>query len=96
MNSNKLTTKQRILNYLQFNAGWVSGTALEANAENWRTKSSVISRRARELHAEGHIDRLLGPKRTVQYRLANRKQFDPEAYLEFLREEEKMKQGVLL
>lgn len=92
----RVTTKNKILNYLQFNTGWVSGTQLEANAQDWGTKASVISRRARELHATGHLERLLSPKKTVQYRLAVRKEFDPEAYLEFLREEEKMKQGVLL
>lgn len=92
----RVTTKNRILNYLQFHAGWISGTELETNATNWGTKSSVISRRCRELVHSGQLERSMSDRKTVQYRLAQRKEFDPEAYLEFLREEEKMKQGVLL
>ena len=63
----KVTTKQQIMNYLNYTGRWCSGSELEAQAEDWQTKSSVISRRARELANENRINRALGPKRTVQY-----------------------------
>ena len=64
-----VTTKSRIINYLKSVNGFVSGSELEAQAEDWGTKSSVISRRCRELANEGKIQRTLGYRRTVQYGL---------------------------
>lgn len=62
------STKDKIVEYLQSQPYWVSGTELERQAPNWETKASVISRRARELAFDGKIQRRLWTKRTVQYR----------------------------
>jgi len=63
----RTTTKNRIIEYLRFKGCAVSGSELEGCAEAWQTKSSVISRRARELANEGDIERTLSSHRTVQY-----------------------------
>jgi hypothetical protein len=62
----KITTKQRVLNYLA-TRGWVSGTELEDMSHEWLTKSSIIRRRTQELAHDGQIERRLSDKRTVQY-----------------------------
>lgn len=64
----KVTTKQHILMYLG-PLGWCSGTQLEDQAGVWFTKSSVISRRARELCADGYLERSIGKHGAVQYRI---------------------------
>lgn len=63
----RTTTKSRIQEYLRYRGGWISGSELEGCAEAWGTKSSVISRRARELANDGTINRTLSPRKTVQY-----------------------------
>lgn len=63
-----MTTKGKIIAYLGQYDSYISGSQLEAQGLNWGTKSSVISRRARELANEGKIERRIGDKRTVQYR----------------------------
>lgn len=62
------STKQLIVIYLN-NRGWCSGAQLENQAQAWQTKASTISRRARQLVEDGKIERRLGDKQTVQYRL---------------------------
>ncbi len=57
------TTKSRITEYL-VGKGWVSGMMLEDMAADWQTKSSTISRRARELFDEGRISRMITVRRT--------------------------------
>lgn len=57
------TTKSRIVEYLM-GKGWVSGMQLEDMAHDWQTKSSTISRRARELYEEGRINRMIFVRRT--------------------------------
>ncbi len=64
----KVSTKMRIVNYLKFQPYWVSGTQLERQADEWRTKASVISRRARELAHDGTIQRRVWENKCVQYR----------------------------
>lgn len=59
----KQTTKSRIINFL-IGKGWVSGMMLEDMAQSWETKSSTISRRARELYEEGRINRMITVRRT--------------------------------
>lgn len=83
----KITTKVEILAYCT-GRGYVSGTELESKAQEWRTKASVISRRARELVNEGKLERTLGFKKTVQYRLP------PEPLSNYLNKQET--QGALL
>jgi hypothetical protein len=80
-----MSTKNRILYYLN-NQGWVSGTQLEAQARDWGTKSSVISRRARELANEGKLERSLQHK-AVQYRIQRMSSLEANAYLKKLDEE---------
>lgn len=64
-----MTTKRRIIYYLQTKPGYVSGSELESMASQWETKASVISRRCRELEAERAIEKILSPKGTVAYRM---------------------------
>lgn len=87
----KVTTKQRIIGYLKYR-GLTSGTELESQARDWNTKASVISRRARELANEGQIVRVMGYKRTVQYRMPGMSTLEANQFLETLRNE----QGALL
>lgn len=92
----RITTKQRIVNYLTYR-GTVSGSQLEKQADEWFTKPSVISRRARELAQDGRIERFLKGK-TVQYKIPQAKMtaFEANGYLEKIRQEEiKEKQGEL-
>lgn len=63
-----MSTKKKILAYLASHAYWVSGSELERQADNWQTKASTISRRARELFDDQDIERELSPRNTVQYR----------------------------
>lgn len=74
-----MTTKQHIINYLKQRPGWCSGTELESFATDWATKSSVISRRARELAYAGQIERVLSFSKTVQYRLPEPKMTTKQA-----------------
>lgn len=69
----KITTKQHILAYMR-GRGEVSGTELESQAQEWYTKSSVISRRCRELAADGYLTRSIGFSGAVQYSLPVKKQ----------------------
>lgn len=80
-----MTTKVKILNYLKYR-GLVSGTELESQAEAWRTKSSVISRRARELANDGLIERSVSDRKTVQYKHKQSKVF------QFNQEQERVRQ----
>jgi len=64
-----MATKERVVEYLKSRGGWVSGTELERMSEEWGTKASVISRRARELAFEGRIEREINSRRAVQYRV---------------------------
>lgn len=64
----KPTTRNRILHFLKYEDRWISGTELEAKAVNWQTKSSVISRRARELFNDNKIERRLNFRHAVEYR----------------------------
>jgi hypothetical protein len=63
-----MSTKERIVSYLKFSPYWVSGSELERQASEWRTKSSVISRRCRELAHDGTIQRRLWEHGAVQYK----------------------------
>lgn len=81
-----MTTKQRILSYLQ-SRSWCSGTELESQAPDWGTKASVITRRARELVNEGKLDRMLSNRKTVQYRLRGMSSQQANAFLESLDKE---------
>lgn len=65
----KMSTKSRIIDYLRFRQTWCSGSELESQNENWQTKASTISRRARELADDDLIERLI-VEHTVQYRIA--------------------------
>lgn len=65
----KITTKVEILAYLQ-GKSWTSGTELEDKSREWRTKSSVISRRCRELVSEGKLLRRINERKAVEYMLA--------------------------
>lgn len=53
----KLSLKTRTLNYLRKNGGWINGGELERIALSVGYKASNISRRARELHEEGLLER---------------------------------------
>lgn len=64
----KPTTKNKIIHFLKYEQRWVSGTELESKSKAWQTKSSVISRRARELYNDGKIDRRLNIRKAVEYR----------------------------
>ena len=96
-NPYKVSTKSKILNYLRYK-GWTSGTQLEDQSKMWHTKPSVISRRARELEQEGKIEKMLGWKRTVQYRLPQQSMGADQAnqYLEKLKLEEEQGRQVQL
>jgi hypothetical protein len=63
----KVSTNQKIVDYLNFHEGYVSGLELEMQATKWFTKPSTISRRARELVDRGTIERKLSG-RFVSYR----------------------------
>ena len=67
----RITTKQRILSYLRLRGRYCSGHELEAQADEWGTKASVISRRARELAAEGYLETSYGKRGAVQYKMLN-------------------------
>lgn len=88
----KVTTKERIIGYLRYR-GLTSGTELESQARDWGTKASVISRRAREMASDGEIERVLGYKKTVQYRMPSMSTADASRFLDTLKE---VKQGALL
>ena len=82
----RVTTKNRIIEYLKFRGGLVSGSKLESCADQWQTKSSVISRRARELANEGIIERELSARRTVQYRYNTSRPLNTQESNQLLRE----------
>lgn len=67
----RVTAKIRILNYVRIR-GWVSGSELEDQAHEWFTKPSVVTRRARELVNDGYLERRIGERRTVEYRIASK------------------------
>lgn len=90
-----MSTRNKILDYLR-RSGTVSGSQLEHQAFDWNTKASVISRRCRELAHEGLIVRTLSERKTVQYGITQRPQFDPVKYLEQLRAEEQREQVKLI
>lgn len=92
-----MTTKTRILYYLH-NRGWVSGSELEKQADNWVTKSSVISRRCRDLVGENKIERSLSDRKTVQYRLYKpvMSSFQANSYLQSLDKELERERNVSL
>lgn len=90
----RITTKARILGYLKYR-DFTSGTELEAQAEAWGTKSSVISRRARELHQEGKLERSMSFRKTVQYRHKQARVPIYSPYQEMVRQDQE-KNGVLL
>lgn len=81
----KVTTKNRIINYLKYRDGWISGSELEAMAAEWRTKSSTIDRRAREAEEEGLIVSSLSPRRTIQYAHPTRRPLSSEEANNFVR-----------
>lgn len=88
-----MTIKQQIVTYVK-TRGTVSGMELELKAREWRSKPSTISRRARELAMDGALVSQIKDK-TVSYGLPQRDAFDPEVYLQKLRQEE-IAQGQLL
>lgn len=53
----KISLRQRALNYLHNNGGWLNGGELERLALSVGYKASNVSRRLRELHEEGLLDR---------------------------------------
>lgn len=63
-----MSTKLKIVSFLDNQFGWVSGTQLEGQSREWQTKASVISRRARELANDGLIQRRIWERGTVQYK----------------------------
>lgn len=87
----KLSTKQKIYWYLK-NNGTSSGGKLEMMADEWETKPSVISRRARELAKAGIIYRSLSERGTVKYSL--HRALEPSEANRLLKELKK-EQGVL-
>lgn len=54
----RTSTKQSILSYLE-GLDWTPGSAIEDQATYWFTKASTVSRRVRELHEDGQLDRKL-------------------------------------
>lgn len=84
-----MSTRDRIILYLRLH-GQVSGSELEFQARDWQTKGSTISRRCRELADEGKIERVIGDKRTVQYRMGSMSPVDANAYLQRLAREQQI------
>lgn len=63
----KLSLRQRALNYHKRSGGWINGGELERLALAAGYKASNVSRRLRELHEEGLLDRR-EIKGTVEYK----------------------------
>ena len=63
-----MTTRKKIMAYLNTKPDWVSGMELELQAREWGTKPSTISRRLREMANTGEINHMVGLRKTVQYR----------------------------
>lgn len=66
--TSKPTVQNRVLFYLRHHPTWISGLELESQAPYWKSKPSIISRRARELANDDRIERQLDIRRNVQYR----------------------------
>lgn len=65
----KTSTKDKVLKYLANNPGWTPGYTLEAQSVNFKSMSSQIGRRCRELAHDGIIEKRKGLKGIVEYRL---------------------------
>lgn len=89
-----MTTKRQIIYYLQTHSGWNTGSALEAQSQNFQTKSSVISRRCRDLVSDGKIERRINERGAVEYRL--KREMSADQANDFLKKLEQEKQGALL
>lgn len=63
----KISLRQRALNYLKLHNCWINGSEMERLALSVGYKASNISRRLRELHEEGLLDRR-EVHGTVEYR----------------------------
>jgi hypothetical protein len=63
-----MSIKKQIKDHLKKQNGWIHGGTLERCARAWNCKASTISRRARELAANGEIDRRENEKGEVMYK----------------------------
>jgi len=63
-----MSIKKRIKKHLEKQEDWIHGGTLERCAKAWNCKASTISRRARELAANGEIDRTENEQGEVMYK----------------------------
>lgn len=64
----KVSLRQNIINYLQYNQSWTNGGQLEVLAMNLGKKASNASRRCRELVEDDILERRENNKGHVEYR----------------------------
>lgn len=74
----RLTTKNRILDYLKYR-DWTNSGAIQAKASEWFTTGSTVARRCRELEDEGKLYRRIN-RGSVEYKHPRAKEiiYSPE------------------
>lgn len=86
----KLTTKQRVLDFMKYR-DWTNSGAIQAKASEWFTTGSTVARRCRELEDEGKLYRRINGG-SVEYKHPRAKEiiYSPE------QQEARSRQGALL